>query len=176
MRNETPARALVLGLGNPFMGDDGVGIAALEGLRARWTLPPTVETVDGGIWGMNLLPLIEAASQVLLLDAIITGAPAGSVVVLERDQLPRYLHRKLSPHQIDLCEILALAELREALPARIVALGVEPARVEWGEDLSPEAAAAIAALADAAAARLRTWGHAVARDGESVLSSLSESG
>jgi hydrogenase maturation protease len=52
----TPTRrTLVLGLGNPIMGDDGVGVAALQRLRTDWTLPPEVELVDGGTWGMNLL-------------------------------------------------------------------------------------------------------------------------
>ena len=73
---------LVIGLGNPIMADDGVGLAALDRLRESWSLPPSVRLVDGGTWGMNLLPLIEDAAEVLLLDAIDRGGPPGALVVL----------------------------------------------------------------------------------------------
>ena len=43
------------------MGDDGLGLVALERLRDGWDIPPDVELVDGGTWGMNLLPVIEDA-------------------------------------------------------------------------------------------------------------------
>ena len=152
-------RTLVLGLGNPIMGDDGVGVAALNRLRHYWELPPDVELVDGGTWGMNLLPLIESAERVILLDAIRTGAPPGTLTVLERAELPRYFALKLSPHQIDLREVLALAELRGALPEDLVALGIEPARVEMGESLSPPVQAAMAKLVDLALDRLELAGH-----------------
>lgn len=152
-------RTLVLGLGNPIMGDDGVGVAALNRLRHYWELPADVELVDGGTWGMNLLPLIESAERVILLDAIRTGAPPGTLTVLERAELPRYFALKLSPHQIDLREVLALAELRGALPEDLVALGIEPARVEMGESLSPPVQAAMAKLVDLALDRLELAGH-----------------
>ncbi len=68
---------LVLGLGNPLMGDDGLGLAVLERLREEWEMPVTVELVDGGTWGMNLLPLIEDPRRLLLIDAIRLGRRAG---------------------------------------------------------------------------------------------------
>src|SRR5678816_3693351 len=101
------SRTLVLGLGNPLMGDDGAGVAALERLRDEWEIPPEVELVDGGTWGMNLLPMIEASRHLILIDAIRSGADPGDLVVLERAELPRYFSLKISPHQIDLREVLA---------------------------------------------------------------------
>ncbi|HXI21899.1 MAG TPA: HyaD/HybD family hydrogenase maturation endopeptidase [Gemmatimonadales bacterium] len=153
------ARAVVLRLGNPLMGDDGLGLVALALLRDRWQFPETVELVDGGTWGMNLLPLIEDADQVVLLDAIRAGAPPGTVHRLERDQLPRYFSHKLSPHQIDLREVLALAELRGTLPAAVVALGAEPEVVEMTTDLTSSVAGRVDELVEAVAAQLAAWGH-----------------
>ncbi len=153
------AEALVIGLGNPIMADDGLGIAALEGLRERWTLPPSVRLVDGGTWGMNLLPLIEDAAEVLLLDAIDRGGPPGELVVLEREQVPRYLGLKLSPHQVDLREVLALAELRDCLPGKLVAIGLQPARIEMFSGLSPAVEAGMDRLLSAIIQRLERWGH-----------------
>jgi hydrogenase maturation protease len=128
---------VVIGLGNPLMGDDGVGIAALERLRARFVLPAGIELVDGGTWGLNLLPVIEDADGVILIDAIDTGAPPGTLVRLEHASLPRYLATKISPHQVDLRDVLGLAELRGTLPSDTVAIGVQPQNIELGDPLSP---------------------------------------
>jgi hydrogenase maturation protease len=156
-------QALVIGLGNPIMADDGLGIAAVERLREEWTLPESVRLVDGGTWGMNLLPLIEDASEVLLLDAIDRAEPLGELIVLEREQVPRFLGLKLSPHQVDLREVLALAELRGALPEKLVAMGLQPARVEMFAGLSPELERRMERLLAAVAERLEQWGHVVKR-------------
>jgi hydrogenase maturation protease len=153
------AELVVIGLGNPIMADDGLGIAALERLREGWTLPESVHLVDGGTWGMNLLPLVEAASELLLLDAIDRGAPVGELVVLEREEVPRFLGLKLSPHQVDLREVLALAELRGSLPQKLVAMGLQPARVEMFSGLSPELECRMDRLLAAVIERLELWGH-----------------
>jgi hydrogenase maturation protease len=152
-------RTLLLGLGNPLMGDDGIGLAALAQLLAQHELPPEVEVMDGGTWGMNLLPVIESHRQVVLLDAINTGAAPGSLVELGRDGLPRYFQHKLSPHQIDLREVLALAEWRGTLPDEIVALGIQPELVELHDGLSPRVAQALPGLVARAATRLEAMGH-----------------
>jgi hydrogenase maturation protease len=157
--DDARSRDVVVGLGNPLMGDDGLGLAALERLRDEWELPPEVELVDGGTWGMNLLPMIESARRLLLLDAIRTGMPPGSECVLARDEIPRFLATKLSPHQIDLREVLAIAELRGTLPEETLALGLEPARVELGDRLSPRVEAKIDRLVDLAIDQLQRWGH-----------------
>jgi hydrogenase maturation protease len=156
----TPVEAgvLVLGLGNPIMADDGLGLVALERLRRGWRLPPSVRLADGGTWGMNLLPLIEDAERVLLLDAIDAGRPPGTPVELEREELPRFLAHKLSPHQIDLREVLALAELRGTLPPHMVAIGLQPGRVEMACGLRPELERGLDELLRAVVERLDRWG------------------
>jgi hydrogenase maturation protease len=141
------------------MGDDGVGVAAMESLREDWELSADVELVDGGTWGMNLLPLIESAERVILMDAIRSGAAPGTLTVLERRELPRYFSLKLSPHQIDLREVLALAELRGALPDELVAIGIEPQRIEMDVSLSPVVRASLHKVVDLVVDRLEAVGH-----------------
>lgn len=148
----------MIGLGNPLMGDDGAGVAVLERLRAEWDIPPEVELIDGGTWGMNLLPLVESARHLILIDAIRTGAPPGTLNVLERRELPRYFSLKLSPHQIDLREVLALAELRGLLPEDLVAVGIEPERVEMELALSPRVSAGLDKVVDLVVERLEWTG------------------
>jgi hydrogenase maturation protease len=160
MSEPSGGEVLVIGLGNPIMADDGLGVAALERLRQGWSLPESVRLVDGGTWGMNLLPLIEEAERVVFLDAIDAGRPEGALILLEREELPRFLALKLSPHQIDLREVLALAELRGTLPSDLVAIGLQPGRVEMAFGLSPEVESRLDDLLTAAVKRLDRWGYA----------------
>jgi hydrogenase maturation protease len=154
-----PCRTVVVGLGNPLMADDGLGLAALERLRAEWVLPADVTLADGGTWGMMLLPLIEEAGELLLLDAVRAGQPPGTLIELARHELPRYFAHKISPHQIDLREVLAVAELRGKLPERIVVIGVEPERVEMSDVLSPVVEQRVDQVVQAAVERLAEWGY-----------------
>jgi hydrogenase maturation protease len=158
-------RTLVIGLGNPLMADDGLGLAALEHLRSGWRLPPDVQLLDGATWGLQLLPHIEDARRLVLLDAIEAGLAPGRLVVLERESLPRFFSHKLSPHQIDLREVLALAELRDRLPAEVVAMGLQPGLVTMSPGLTPPVEAGLPLLLEAVVARLTEWGHAVPREG-----------
>jgi hydrogenase maturation protease len=149
----------VIGLGNPLMGDDGLGVLAAQRLQEEWILPPEVQVVDGGTWGMNLLPLIDDAEALLLIDAIDQDMPPGTQIVLAREDIPRALALKVSPHQIDLREVIALAELRGTLPERMIALGLQPGRVELGAPLSPAVDRHVDHLVAMAASQLRLWGH-----------------
>src|ERR1051325_8445161 len=105
----TNKHVVVIGLGNPLMGDDGLGLATLDCLRTAYALPPEVELVDGGTWGMNLLPVIEDAGELILIDAIDIAAAPGTLVRLEREGLPRYLPPQISPPQGDFREGLRRA-------------------------------------------------------------------
>lgn len=163
-------KSVVLGLGNPLMADDGVGLAALGRLGSGWDLPPEVSLVDGGTWGINLLPAIEDAEDLVLLDAIRAGAAPGTLIELGREQLPRYFSHKLSPHQIDLREVLGMAELRGTLPAAICAIGLEPERLEMSTHLSPAVAARLDDAVTAVVAHLTRQGHQCRRRPEAGLS------
>jgi hydrogenase maturation protease len=151
-------RTTVLGLGNPLMGDDCLGLTALSRLEEEWFVPRFVSLVDGGTWGMNLLPVVESTDRLLVLDAIDVGAAPGTIVRLAGEEVPRVLGQKLSPHQIDLREVLALAELRGSLPSQLVALGIQPERIELGTDLTPAVNAGVDQLVEIAIATLGAWG------------------
>lgn len=158
MENGDRLRTVVLGLGNPLMGDDRVGLTALNHLEDEWFIPREVTFVDGGTWGMTLLPVVESADRLLVLDAIDIGTSPGTIVRLDGADIPRVLGQKLSPHQIDLREVLALAELRGSLPRELLALGIQPQRIELLTELSPAVEARLPDLVQLAAAALREWG------------------
>lgn len=163
----TGSATVVLGLGNPLMGDDGTGLAALERLQEDWRIPPDVDLIDGGTWGMNLLPVVEDADRLLIIDAIRAGERPGEPIYLSREQIPRLFATKLSPHQIDMREVLALAELRGHLPADTVAVGLQPERVEFGEPLSTCVEGNLDRLVGDVVEQLRRWGHDVRKESSS---------
>jgi hydrogenase maturation protease len=142
---------LVLGIGNILMQDEGLGVRAVERLKERYHLPPEVRATDGGVMGLDLLPYLEDAERVLILDAVQTGRPPGTLVRLEGQDIPVTLALKTSIHQVGLQEVLAVGRFRGTLPNRITLWGVEPAAVEIGTDLSPVVSAALDDLAEAVA-------------------------
>ena len=150
-------RWVVVGLGNPLMGDDGLGIHALHRLEREWTLDVCTELVDGGTWGLSLLPEIEGAAGVLFLDAIHTGAEPGTLIQLRGDDVPRLLATKLSPHEIDLREVLAVMQLRGTLPDDVTVIGVEPESVELRDELSATVEARVDDVVECALDQLRSW-------------------
>lgn len=128
---------LVLGLGNTIMADDGVGPRVVELLRQQGGLPDGVELLDGGTLGLDLLPRLEGVRRLIIVDAVETGQPSGSLVRLSGDEVPLALETKLSPHQMGLKDLLAVARLMDIVPAEVILIGVQPAIIEMDTALSP---------------------------------------
>jgi hydrogenase maturation protease len=149
---------LVLGLGNILLKDEGVGVRVVERLQALYDLPPEVQVLDGGTLGLDLMLHVEAADCLLVIDAVDLGAEPGTMAHLEGEEVPAFLSVKISPHQMGLADLLAVARLRDIYPEQIVLWGVQPAAVEVGLDLSPVVAAQVDPLIDKAVQELRRWG------------------
>ena len=150
-------RVVVLGLGNILNRDEGLGVSALGPLRLRLGPAPGIEVLDGGVLGMSLLPLVESCSHLLLLDAVDTGAPPGTVTVLGREEIPLFGRRKLSLHQLGFQEVLQLAGLRGRLPENLALVGAQPTDISVGIGLSPELEAALPEIAARAVRLLESW-------------------
>ena len=118
-----------------------------------------VRLVHGDIWGMALLPVIEDAGRLIVVDAITAGGSPGAPIVLHREEFPTRYGVRLSPHQVGLTDVFALAAFRETLPADAVAIGLEPAGCVWGDGLSEPVAAGLGATAERVVAQLEAWGH-----------------
>lgn len=145
------------------MGDDGVGLCALHYLDAGWTVDDSTELVDGGTWGLTLLPALERRAGVVFLDAVRCGQAPGTVVELRGDEIPRHLSSKLSSHQVDLRELLAIMELRGTVPSCVSVIGVEPEYVDMSDALSPTVASRTPDIVALAIDRLRSWGVSCSR-------------
>lgn len=149
---------LVLGIGNILLQDEGLGIHALERLNQDYCVPATIRLMDGGVMGLDLLPYLEDLSFLLVIDAVETGQPPGTLVRLEGDAIPAALALKMSMHQAGLQELLATSRLQGKSPSKVVLWGMEPANVDWGVDLSSPVADGLDALVQAVIGELRDWG------------------
>lgn len=161
-KDRPTTRVLVLGIGNILFQDDGVGIRALERLVERYHLPANVRAIDGGVMGLDLLPYLEQADALLIIDAIQTGQSPGTIVRLEGEAIPIALAIKMSVHQVGLQELLATSRFQGTLPSRMVLWGMEPASLEWGLDLSPSVAAQVDVLVTKTVKELAHWGDTLA--------------
>ncbi len=136
----------IIGIGNPLMGDDGVGIAVIERLAAM-SLPPGVEVIDGGTGGITLLHLLEGAARVFFVDAVDMSRPAGTIALFSAGQILQSDSLALSLHQTGLPQVLALGRALGSLPF-IILYGIQPASMARGLELSPAVSAAVSPLAE----------------------------
>jgi len=150
---------LVLGLGNILLEDEGLGIRALELLQQRYEIPSEVELLDGGTTGMGLLDDISGRQHLLVLDAVQTGEPPGTLVKLAGDEVPVYFEMRISPHQLGLSDVLATLELSGERPAGVTVLGLVPESLEMCLQLSDLVNGRLDSLVEAAVKELDNLGY-----------------
>ena len=150
---------LVLGLGNILLQDEGLGIHALRLLQARYELPAEVEFLDGGTSGMALIDMISRRKHLLVLDAVQTGDPPGTLVKMSNEDVPVYFGLRVTPHQLGLSDVLASLELADEQPGSVTVLGLVPESLEMSLDLSDHISVRLEKLIEAAASELRRLGY-----------------
>ena len=128
--------ALVLGLGNILLQDEGVGVRVVEQLQRKYQIAGAVEVLDGGTAGMSLLEHIRNRDHLIVVDAVRTGQAPGTVITLSGDEVPAFFQSRVSPHQMGLADTLAVLDLMGEKPADVTVIGVEPRDLDVGLELS----------------------------------------
>jgi hydrogenase maturation protease len=140
---------LILGLGNPLRGDDGVGPRVIEALN-ECGLPEGATALDAGTGGLDLLHVLEGWEWAVIVDAADVGREPGRYVRFtpKEAQLVESADG-FSLHNAGLAEALALADaVGQPLP-ELVIFGVQPEKVGWGEGLSEAVEAALSDIVNA---------------------------
>ncbi len=141
---------LILGVGNPLMGDDALGILVIEQLRGRTDLPPQVDVIDGGTEGIGLVPVLQEYRRAILVDAVLMDEPPGTIRRFTWQELRLTAGKTpLSLHYSGLSDALLLAEALNSLPAEVVIYGVQPHNKEWDQPISVPVQRALPVLIDA---------------------------
>ncbi|MDD2741726.1 MAG: HyaD/HybD family hydrogenase maturation endopeptidase [Rhodocyclaceae bacterium] len=151
-------RIVVLGIGNILLSDEGVGVRVVEKLEAEYIVPPEVEIIDGGTCGMEMLDQLEDLDGLIVVDCVRHGQPPATPILLRGDQVPVFFKTKLSPHQISLSDVLASLELTDTAPKTTVIIGIQPASMSLGMELTPEVAARVPELLATTIAELKALG------------------
>ena len=151
-------RTLVMGIGNPLMGDEGFGPRVVEELLSRYAIPEDLQVIDAGTMGFTILNLFSEADRVLVVDALDgTGHEPGTLLTLTpEDMAPSQIMHSL--HDTRLTDVLQAAQLI-GLEPEVTCIGVQIERiVHWNTELSPVVEAAIPLACDAVAEVLTAWG------------------
>jgi hydrogenase maturation protease len=130
---------LVLGLGNPLRGDDGVGPAVTDALSGRADLRSDVRVVDGGTPGLETILYLQDCDRAIIVDAAEMGLAAGAWVRFGQEEVElhgAYSGLRGTLHGAGLAEALHLGEALDLLPDEIVIYGIQPGEVGWSVGLS----------------------------------------
>ena len=142
MSNSVPrAGTLVIGVGNEFRSDDGVGILIARRLRNR--LPGDVRVVEASGDGGALLEALKAANSTILIDAVRSGAAPGTIHCIDaaREPLSGDLFHS-SSHEFGVADAVEMARALGQLPASLTVYGVEGVNFAPGLMLSESVARA----------------------------------
>lgn len=129
----------IIGVGNAMRGDDGAAASVVAHLRAEDI--PAFE-FDGD--GAELMEMWVGQGRVIIIDAAMSGAPAGTLHRFEAnfEELPKNFFRH-STHQFGVAEAVEMARTLNRLPLQLTVYGIEGADFSLGATLSPDVEMAV---------------------------------
>jgi len=128
----------IIGCGNRQRGDDGAGILVVERLR---NLGIEADTRTGE--AADLIETWKDADDVIVVDAMVTGAPVGTVQAWEGGEPVASVSTTASTHSLGLAKAIELARVLNLLPTRLRVYGIEGRGFEPGAEISPEVQCAV---------------------------------
>jgi hydrogenase maturation protease len=133
-------KTLILGLGNPLLRDDSIGLRVVQELRVRLGDKPDIVVSEDYWGGLRLMERMIGFDRAIIIDAIRTDAEPGTIHLLSPNDIPT--QRSTSAHDVNLPTALELGRQAGAQlppPGEILIVGVEAADVQtFDEALTPE--------------------------------------
>jgi len=140
-REPNPGIIKIIGIGQSMRGDDAAGLAAVQYWQTAYPEHSGIINVEvqlAEMPGIGLLNLLEGAEVAILVDAVRSGAEAGTIHLLSEDQLESFSSATGSAHGWGVAETLSLGRLMPStMPAKLILIGIEAADVSIGASLSP---------------------------------------
>ncbi len=155
-------KIVIIGLGQTLRGDDAAGLEAVrlwERTYPTTATHPQVRVEYAESPGLTLLSLLEGADEALLVDAVQSNAPPGSIHLLREADLPAFLQGASSAHGWSIAETLAIGRRAVIvdLPEQVSLLGIELAQTEMGAGLSPAVQQALPEVALTIERHIHDW-------------------
>jgi hydrogenase maturation protease len=157
------AAQAVVALGNPFRGDDGVGPAVVEALEDRDLAD--LDLLDLGDATFELLYVLADHDAAVIVDAVDFGGDPGDVAVFAPESAEDVTGGQRGAHDTNPFELLSVADQLEATPATVRIVGIQPATVEFGDELSVPISDALPEIVDEVLAVLEGLTDSAGSDG-----------
>jgi hydrogenase maturation protease len=147
LRLKGKSRKVVIGVGNAYRGDDGVGLSVVRDLRERNAVDIEILEATGDC--TSLIESWKDAEVVILVDALQSGARPGAIsrFCLNSEPFPTAFSRH-STHALGIAEIIELARTLDRLPPSLIVYAVEGKNFQTGAELSPEVREAVPTVAN----------------------------
>jgi hydrogenase maturation protease len=153
----TKLKTLILGIGNLLMGDEGVGVHAVQAALEQESWPPDVTVLDGGTGGFHLLSYFQDYDRIIMVDATMDGQPSGTLATI-RPRFASEFPRALSAHDIGLRDLIESASALGSLP-EIVLITVSISDVQpMTTELSPEVSSSLPRIVERVKELVRSTG------------------
>jgi hydrogenase maturation protease len=148
----------VLGFGNVLLSDDGAGVRLIDRLRSELAAD-AAQIVDAGTLSFTLLPYLEVANSILVIDAADLDSAPGTIGLFEGAAMDGFLKtsRRRTVHEMGLIDLLDMARLLDCLPGQRALLCIQPGCIDWCETLSAPVAEAMPEAARQARVMLQRW-------------------
>ncbi|MFN3406473.1 MAG: HyaD/HybD family hydrogenase maturation endopeptidase [Caldimicrobium sp.] len=150
-------KILLLALGNQLLQDEGLGVKVLERLDKLYKFPPEVSLLDGGTGSFFLLPYLEEADCLLIIDAIEASEKPGTIYFFDLNKLPESYLEKISLHEISFIDILNILKFKGKTFQEIYLVGIVPKSLNPGLELSKEVEEKIDELINLILLKLKEW-------------------
>ena len=118
---------VVLGLGNPLMGDEGIGVRVIEILHAQAQNYPNAEFIDAGTGGLSILHMISGRQKAIIIDCALMGDEPGTVRRFGPDDVTttkKLAHQSL--HEADIIKVIEMSRQLGEGPGEVLFIGIEP--------------------------------------------------
>lgn len=154
-------KVLVMGIGNTLLQDDGVGVHVTELFKSSREPDPNLAILDGGTIGLSLLPEVEDADAVIIVDASELGEIPGTMRIFRNAEIDQQLAgNRRSVHEVALYDLFSAAAIRGRSPDQRVLIAIQPACTEWGLEPTADVQAAIPLACEALKTMTESWQHA----------------
>ena len=132
--------AVILGIGNTLLQDEGIGIHLLNAVKEKypcWQADFNIAMIDGGTLSFDLLNIIQSDQDLLVLDAVNLDKPPGTVYCLAAEEMDKFLSQPgKSVHEVSLQDLFDMSRLTGHLPEKRALIGIQPATIDWGSELT----------------------------------------
>jgi len=138
----------IIGFGNIFMSDDGLGIEVINRLRKKKI---DAEVIERRTSAADLMLYAQNSKKIVIIDAVDAGQKPGEIVRFKADEIDKFKDKvkSFSLHDFNLSQALAIIK-KLNVEVDIVVIGIKPKNIGFGQNLTPQIKEKIPAIIDMA--------------------------